>query len=676
MTRLERWAAVRWRVPAIAGALIVTSFCVTALAGLGQSGVAPDGVTASGHTRTGADIVADALMIAAAVVAGASIALRAWRGLLARAIGIDLLVSIAALGAVVIGEFWEAAAVTTLFTVGSALEAATLNRTRSALAALVKVAPARAIVVRGGEQVEVAATAVAMGETVLVTHGAKVPVDGEVVAGGGSVDEAAITGESLPVEKSPGDRVYAGTISHGGMLQVRATGVGADTTLARIIHRVEEAQDAKSKTQRFMDRFSAWYTPAIIVIAVVMGAATSRVDLALTLLVVSCPGALVISIPVSIVAGVGRAARDGVLIKGGEYLEATARIDALAVDKTGTLTSGRPVVTDVLVLADHLTERDVLGWAARAEVGSQHPLARPVIEAAAAAGMAPLPGAALPEVTETIPGRGVMAISHGHTILVGNRALLCMFWSKRVAGECPAALDDAQSAAAQLARVGSTPMLVAVDGDVIGVIAVADAVRADSPSFVAAMRSAGVQRIVMLTGDVGAVAESVAARAGIEDVRSGLLPEDKLAAVRELRDQGHTVAMLGDGVNDAPALAAADVGVALGAIGSAVAIETADIALLHDDLMKLPHAIAIARKTVGVMRQNIAIALVTVGLLLAGVLAGGVTMAAGMLAHEASVLVVVVNAMRLLRPVTRKAAAPPSSRPSVSRRRVAPGTPA
>jgi Cd2+/Zn2+-exporting ATPase len=394
------------------------------------------------------------------------------------------------------------------------------------------------------------------------------------------------------------------------------------------------------------------------------------------LLVVSCPGALVISIPVSIVAGVGRAARDGVLIKGGEYLEATARIDALAVDKTGTLTRGKPVVTDVLVLADHLTAGDVLGWAARAEVGSQHPLATPVIEAATAVGMAPLPGAALAEATQTIPGRGVMAISNGHTVLVGNRQLLCMFWSKRVAGECPAALDEAHSAAARFATAGRTPMIVAVDGDVIGVIAVADAVRADSQSFVGAMRSAGVQTIVMLTGDAQAVAERVAAQAGIDEVRSGLLPEDKLRAVQELRDRGHTVAMLGDGVNDAPALAAADVGVALGAIGSAVAIETADIALLHDDLMKLPHAIAIARRTVAVMRQNIAIALVTVGLLVAGVLAGGVTMAAGMLAHEASVLIVVVNAMRLLRPVPGRAAAPPTTRGSVTRRRVAPGTPA
>ncbi|HLU82598.1 MAG TPA: HAD-IC family P-type ATPase, partial [Trueperaceae bacterium] len=363
-------------------------------------------------------------------------------------------------------------------------------------------------------------------------------------------------------------------------------------------------------------------------------------------------------------------------IKGGEYLEATARIDALAVDKTGTLTSGKPVVTDVMVMSDGLSERDVLGWAARAEVASHHPLARPVLEAAEAVGSAPPPGMELPEASETIPGKGVMAVSQGHSILVGNRSLLHSYWTEDSSPESLAALAAAEAAAAQLSAAGRTPMIVAVDGAVIGVIAVADAVRADSHAFIAAMHAAGVKRTVMLTGDAEAVAHSVAAQAGIDEVRSGLLPEEKLAAIHELRGQGHTVAMLGDGVNDAPALAAADVGVALGAIGSAVAIETAEIALLHDDLMKLPHAIAIARRTVGVMRQNIAIALVTVGLLLAGVLAGGVTMAAGMLAHEVSVLIVVVNAMRLLRQVPGKAAAPPSLRGSVTRRRVAPGTPA
>lgn len=391
----------RWVIPAVSGLLIAGSAAIAALFGAG--------------------VASDTVMALAAVVAGAPIALHAVRALLARVIGIDLLVAVASVGAIVIGQYWEAAAVTFLFAVGHALEQATLSRTRSALAELVAVAPDVAVVLRDGGQVEVAAAAVAMGETVLVKNGAKVPVDGEVIAGTGAVDQASITGESIPVEKAVGDQVFAGTVSRGGLLQVRATGVGADTTLARIIHRVEEAQDAKARTQRFMDRFSAWYTPAIIVLAVVAGMVTGDVVLALTLLVIGCPGAMVISIPVSIVAGIGRAAKDGILIKGGEYLEKSAKITAVAVDKTGTLTRGRPRLTDVVVLAPDAVRATVLGWAALAEAGSEHPLARPVLDAARAEG---LPTDRLPEATESIPGKGITATSGGHRLLVGNLALL------------------------------------------------------------------------------------------------------------------------------------------------------------------------------------------------------------------------------------------------------------
>src|SRR5699024_3659753 len=306
----------------------------------------------------GSDPVSNLLMVAAAAVAGVPIAIKAVRALMVKNISIDLLVSIAAIGAVIIGEYWEAAAVTFLFAIGHSLEARTMNKTRSALAELVAVAPDVAVVLRDGEQVEVPAGAVSMGETVRVKNGAKVPVDGEVVDGSGALDEASITGESIPAEKSAGDQVFAGTVSRGGFLQVRATGVGADTTLARIIHRVEEAQDAKAKTQAFMDRFATWYTPGIMAMALVVGLVTGNVVLALTLLVIACPGALVISIPVTVVAGIGRAARDGILIKGGEYLENSARIDAVALDKTGTLTEGRPHLNDVVVLHDRSTPED------------------------------------------------------------------------------------------------------------------------------------------------------------------------------------------------------------------------------------------------------------------------------------------------------------------------------
>ncbi|GAA1895620.1 heavy metal translocating P-type ATPase [Actinomadura bangladeshensis] len=617
MNRIRAWGSWRWSTPLLSAVLIVASFAASSAPGGGALG--------------------DALMVAAAVAAGWRIAADAVRALTARMVGIDLLVSVAAIGAVIIGEYWEAAAVTFLFAVGHALENATLSRTRSALAELVAVAPDTAVVLRGGEQVEVPAAAVAHGETVLVKNGAKVPVDGVVIDGSGALDEASITGESIPVEKAAGDRVFAGTVSMGGFLQVRATGVGAGTTLARIIHRVEEAQDAKARTAAFMDRFSAWYTPAIIVLALVFGLVTGDVVLALTLLVIGCPGALVISIPVAIVAGIGRGAKSGILIKGGEFLETSAKIDAVALDKTGTLTEGRPYLTDVVTLDGAWTRADVLGWAARAEAGSEHPLARPIVEAARAEG---LDVTGLPEATEPVPGKGIIAILDGHRVAVGNLAM-----QEDEGGPHAAAAAAVQD----LAAAGRTPMAVSVDGRPVGVVAVADRIRPDAARMVADLHAAGVKRVVMLTGDVRRVAEAVAAQVGVDEVHAGLLPEGKLEAVRDLRARGHVVAMVGDGVNDAPALATADIGVAMGAAGTGVAIETADIALMKDDLSKLPQAVGLARRTVSVMRQNIAIALVTVGLLLAGVLVGGVTMAIGMLVHEISVLVVIANAMRLLR---------------------------
>jgi len=619
MGKLHRWGNGQWTIPMVSGLLIVASFAVARV--------------------SGSDEVGNILMVAAAAVAGTPIVIKAARALTARVVGIDLLVSVATIGALIIGQYWEAAAVTFLFGIGHALEAATLNKTRSALAELVAVAPDVAVVMRGGLQVEVPAAGVVMGETVLVKNGAKVPVDGEVIAGTGGLDEAAITGESIPVEKSTGDKVFAGTVSTGGFLQIKATGVGADTTLTRIIHRVEEAQDAKASTQQFMDRFSAWYTPAIMVLSLVVGLISGDVVLALTLLVIGCPGALVISIPVSIVAGIGRAAKDGILIKGGGFLETSAKITAVAVDKTGTLTTGRPHLTDVVVLDPRMDRAQVLTWAARAEAGSEHPLARPILAAAAEQN---LPLAGLPEHTEPVPGKGIAATISGHRVLVGNLALLEQYGVTDTMG--------AAAAAERLAAAGRTPMIVAVDDTVAGVVAVADEVREDAAQMVAQLHRAGVRKVIMLTGDAPLVANAIGEATGVNEVHAGLLPEDKLVVVQELQRQGHIVAMVGDGVNDAPALATANIGVAMGAAGSAVAVETADIALMADNLLKLPGAISLARRTVANMRQNIAIALTTVSLLLLGVLLGGVTMTIGMLVHEVSVLVVIVNAMRLLRP--------------------------
>ncbi|GAA2012123.1 cation-translocating P-type ATPase [Brevibacterium samyangense] len=527
---------------------------------------------------------------------------------------------------------------TFLFAIGHALEAGTMNKTRAALAELVAVAPDVAVVMRDGEQVEIAAHQVRMGEIVLVKNGAKVPVDGQVVSGTGAIDEASITGESIPVEKTKSDHVFAGTISRGGFIQVMATGIGADTTLARIIHRVEEAQDAKAKTQAFIDRFSKWYTPAVMVLALAAGLITGDVVLGLTLLVIGCPGALVISIPVAIVGGIGRSARNGILIKGGEYLETSAKISAVAVDKTGTLTEGRPVLTDIVVLNPGADRREVLRWAAAAEAGSEHPLARPILDTAREEGVAPegLPGSVTPVV-----GKGIVADAHDKRVLIGNVPLLEQYGIVNDAG--------AAVAAKKLAAAGKTPMIVAVDESVLGVIGVADTIREDAPEMIRRLHASGVQKVVMLTGDTRLVAEAIGEAVGIDEIHASLLPEDKLDAVAWLQREGHTVAMVGDGVNDAPALATADIGVAMGAAGSAVAVETADIALMGDNLLKLPEAISLAKRTVNVMRQNIWIALITVVVLLVGVFAGGVTMAIGMLVHEGSVLIVILNAMRLLR---------------------------
>lgn len=615
---LHQLRTSKWTVPGMAAALAVIAWLLI---------------------WSGMQWAGDAFMLASAAVAGIPIVVKAVRALRARVIAIDLLVAVAAIGAVFIQNYWEAAAVTTLFALGHALELATLAKTRAALGELIDHAPDIAIVERDGTEIETPATQVRVGETVIVKAGATVPVDGEVLAGEAAVNEASITGESIPAAKGPGDPVFAGTLQTGGYLRVRTDAIGGETTLARIIRRVEDAQDAKARTQQFMDRFSKWYTPGIILLALVTGLITGNVELALTLLVIGCPGALVISIPVAIVAGIGRGARRGVLIKGGEHLERAATIDVVALDKTGTLTEGRPQLTDVVPLDSRTSEDELLQLAARVELGSEHPLARPIVEAARER--------ALDLTTANIAyapvvGHGITAVLDGERVVVGKPEL--------VAEELPGIdLALAKYEVERLGELGRTAMVVADHSGVRGVVAVADTVRADAAEAIAALHRRGVRRVVMLTGDRESVARAVATELGIDEVRAGLLPDDKLEAIRELQASGHRVAMVGDGVNDAPALATADTGVAMGAAGSGLAVETADIALMRDQLRHVADALGLARATVSVMRQNIAIALITVVLLLAGVFAGGVTMSIGMLVHEISVLVVIVNAMRLLR---------------------------
>ncbi|WP_217913296.1 heavy metal translocating P-type ATPase [Miltoncostaea marina] len=617
IARALRPAARRWTVTAASAALIVAALAAGA---------------ADRRTAWAS------LMLAATAVAGAGIALRAARALRHRIIGIELLVTVAVAGAVAIGELWEAAAVTVLFTAGAALEGLTLTRTRGALRELLALAPVTATVVRDGRQVVVDPREVALGERVIVKPGGTVPVDGVVAGGAAALDERSLTGESMPRDVGEGDRVLAGSVVSDGWVTLEASGVGDDTALARMIRRVEEAQDATAPAQRLMERFAARYTPAVVAAAGVAWALSGDVRLALTLLVISCPGALVISMPVSVVAGIGHAARRGILIKGGEHLETAARIDAVALDKTGTLTRGRPEVAAVVPADPAVTPATVLGWAAAVEAGSEHPLAAAIVAAATAAGV-PVPAEAAGFASR--PGLGVEGDVDGAPVAVGTLRLM----DRLGIAVPPAMLDEL----GRLADGGATAVLVAREGRVAGVLAMRDELRPDAVAAVAALRAAGIRRIAMLTGDAEPVARAVAARVGIDEVRAGLLPEDKLRAIRSMQAGGAVVAMVGDGVNDAPALAAADVGVAMGAAGTDVAVETADVALMGDSLPRVAEAVSLARRTVRTLRQNVAVALATVAVLTGGVLLGEVEMAGGMLVHQVSVLAVILNAMRLLR---------------------------
>jgi Cd2+/Zn2+-exporting ATPase len=576
----------------------------------------------------------DVLMILAALIAGWDIGLRAFTSLRNKHISIELLVTIAAVGALIIGEYWEAAAVTFLFILGAYLEARTLSQTRKVLEDLLDLTPAMAVVIRDGCEEEVTPQEVLVNETALIKPGGKVPVDGEVIDGHSTVDESAITGEPMPEEKAAGSEVYAGTINQAGLLKVRATGVGADTTLARIIRRVEEAQEEKAPTQRFIERFSKWYTPFIISLSGVAYLITRDVDLALTLLVIGCPGALVISTPVSVVAGIGSAAKKGILIKGGEYLENAGKISALALDKTGTLTQGKPVVTDIISLNGY-NEEQILTLAAIAEAGSEHPLARAVMNAAEKFERLPIA-----ETFDTCTGRGVRATYDGNEVGVGSKVLMSELGVK-ITSEVDVILT-------RLKSDGKTALLVSHNDAAAGVVGVADKLREDAPKMVRSLKEAGMGKVVMLTGDDQRTASAIAKEAGIDEVYAELLPEDKLRAIRELQSEGHVVAMVGDGINDAPALAAADIGIAMGAAGTDIAIETADIALMADDLMKLPEAIKLSKATLSNIRQNVILALATVTGLLLGVIFGAVHMSGGMLIHEISVLLVILNGMRLL----------------------------
>ncbi|MFD1780963.1 heavy metal translocating P-type ATPase [Fredinandcohnia salidurans] len=580
-------------------------------------------------------VARDIFLLLATLVAGIPIMTKAIQSLRLKIISIELLVTIAVIGAVIIGEYIESAAVTFLFLLGAYLESRTLEKTRSSLKTLLDLAPLQARILKKGEKVMVAAEDVEKENIVFVHPGEKIPVDGKVLSGNASVNEATITGEAVPVSKKRDDTVYSGTILDSGYLELVATRTGDDTTFAKIIQLVEEAQETKAKTQKYLEKFAGYYTPLIIVLAILVYLFTKDIELTLTFLVISCPGALVISAPVSIVAGVGNGAKNGILIKGGEIMEQLAKVDIVAFDKTGTLTVGTPEVTAIKGFGKE--DLNLLELTATAEQYSEHHLGKAILKEAKKRKLAIT---SIPQDFEIFKGKGLQAKVNGKLVLIGNRKLMLdhqITLSKEIL-----AYAEAEE------KKGRTAVLIAQQQEVIGVISIADRVRPDAVNAIQNLKRSGIKKVVMLTGDNKATAEKVAEELQIDGFYAELLPEQKVSILKELKENGHRVAMVGDGINDAPAIAAAHVGIAMGGAGTDAAMETADVVLMSDRLDRLPLATGLAKATVKNMKQNMYFAVAIVTILLIGVLTKTVFLASGMFIHEASVLLVILNALRLV----------------------------
>lgn len=604
----------RNRLTAVTGALVLAAFAVKLASGEGPA--------------------VDGLLLAASLVGGLPIAVQTVQSLRVRVVSIDLLVTMAILGAFAIREFEESAVVAFLFLFGAYLEQKTLAKTRSAIKGLVEMAPEVALrMSEDGSFDEVPIDDVEVGETLLVKTGGKIPVDGTVVRGGGSANEASITGEPLPVAKDVGDKVFAGTILENGTIQLTAEKVGEDTTFGKIIELVEEAQDSKSQAERFIDRFSRYYTPAVLALTIIVWLATRNVEMAITILVLGCPGALVIGVPVSSVSGIGNGARNGILFKGSEVISRFGKVDTILFDKTGTLTYGNPQVARTLYyVQDHQLVEDLL---VSVEKESSHPLAKAIVGAYPNARQHPV------KSTEVIQGGGVVASVACHKVLVGNAHLMD---AKGVPLSSRARQD-----VDELEAAGNSLVLVAVDGQLALVVGIKDQVRAGVAEDLAALRKMGVKNLILLSGDNQGTVDLVSKELGLSEAHGSLLPEDKAEFVRERRTRGEVVAFVGDGINDSPSLALADIGIAMGN-GTDVAIETSNVILMNSDFHRIPHALGLAKATRRNMVENIVIALVVVAVLLVSVFASTwMNMAIGMFVHEGSILVVILNAMRLLR---------------------------
>ena len=598
--------------------------------------------------KLGTPALASTVLYALAIFAGGLITWRrAFVSIRARMLDMNVLMTIAVIGAAAIGEWQEGATVIFLFALGGWLESRSLERTRRSIRDLLAFEPEQARVRRAEREELVAPADVLVGETLIVRPGERVALDGIIASGASALDEAPITGESIPTDKGAGDRVFAGSLNTSGLLEVEVTSLSTDSTLTRIIYLVEEAQAAKAPAQQFVDRFSRLYTPIVVWLAVGIatlppvaawalgadwGGFESWLYRALVLLVISCPCALVISTPVAIVSAITRASRDGVLIKGGAFLEMAAKVRAIAFDKTGTLTHGRPVVVELSAEEP----RAFLALAASLEANSNHPLARAVVAEAEREGVALQPVSEF----EELPGRGVGGM------VAGRRLRLV---SPSFAAEIGQVGDALSLRIAIAEESGRTVFVLLDDGDALGYIAVADEVRTNASDTMQRLRSAGIEHLVMLTGDNERTAEAVATLAGLSESRARLLPSDKTSAVAELRERYGVVAMIGDGVNDAPALATADLGIAMGAAGSDTAVETADVALMRDDLSALPGFFDLGRRTVANIRQNVALSIVVKLVVLVLAVFGKATLWMAVFADTGVALIVIANGLRLLK---------------------------
>ena len=580
------------------------------------------------------EAVATWALAIASILGVAPIAIQAYQALKVKVVSIDVLVTIAVAGAFFIKNFEESAIVTFLFLFGAFLEQRTLNKTRSAIKELTEMAPESALKkMENGEFSEVDVGEVNVGDILLVKTGAKIPVDGTVLSGEGHINEASITGESVPVSKRKDSGVFAGTILENGTLQIIADRVGEDTTFGRIIELVEEAQDSKSEAERFIDRFSKYYTPAVLVIGIIVWLFSRNIELAITILVLGCPGALVIGVPVSNVAGIGNGARHGILLKGSEVIGDFSNVDTFVFDKTGTLTIGNPQVADEEIYTDNVDE--VLTYLASVENESDHPLANAVVEHIGVTKLYPV------EKTEVVKGGGIVAQVEGHSVAVGNVALMereDIHLSERACADIT-----------RFEKNGNSLVLISVDNELKALIGIRDQIRPGVKEDLQKLKKLGVKNLVVLSGDNQGTVDLVARELGLTEAHGHMLPGDKSTYIEKLKAKGHIVAFVGDGVNDSPSLALAQIGIAMGS-GTDVAIETSDVVLMNSDFSRLPHALGLTKATANNMRQNIIIAVGVVLILLASVFfSEWMNMSIGMLVHEASILFVILNGMRLLR---------------------------